>query len=102
VLIFEISNFVYDVIALYWFSLCLTSTAGLVGALPVGQQPAHHMAAEDVEDHVQVEACPLGLSLEFRDVPRRLKFAISDGLPLALRLIEDFLVTGAQPRRVLL
>ncbi|MDE3218202.1 MAG: hypothetical protein KGO23_02385 [Nitrospirota bacterium] len=34
-----------------------------------GEHPAHHIAAEDIEDHVQVIAGPLGGSLEFRDIP---------------------------------
>ena len=33
---------------------------GQLGALAQGEQPAHHAAAEDVQDHVQVKARPLG------------------------------------------
>ena len=33
------------------------------------EHPAHHVAAEDVEDHVQVKVGPLGRTQELRDVP---------------------------------
>ena len=42
---------------------------GQLGALTFGEQPAHNMAAEDVQDHVQVEARPLGRALELGNVP---------------------------------
>lgn len=34
-----------------------------------GEHPAHHVAAEDIENHVQVVATPFGWAFEFRDVP---------------------------------
>ena len=37
--------------------------------LALGDHPAHDMAAEDVQDHVEVKACPLGRPLELGDVP---------------------------------
>lgn len=40
-----------------------------LGALAQSKQPAHHAAAEDVQDHVQVKARPLGRPLELGDVP---------------------------------
>lgn len=40
-----------------------------LGALARGAQPAHDEAAEDVQDHVQVEARPFGQPLELGDVP---------------------------------
>jgi hypothetical protein len=39
-------------------------------ALALGDEPAHDEAAEDVQDHVQVEVRPLGRPLELGDVPR--------------------------------
>src|SRR3982750_3747199 len=35
----------------------------------VGNHPAHHIAAEDVEDHVEIEVCPLRGTEQFRDIP---------------------------------
>src|SRR5947208_5642545 len=35
----------------------------------VGNHPAHHIAAEDVEDHVEIEICPLRGTEQFRDIP---------------------------------
>ena len=43
---------------------------GQLGALALGDHPADDVAAEDVEDHVEVEAGPLGRPLELGDVPR--------------------------------
>ena len=42
---------------------------GEVGALALGDHPAHDVAAEDVQDHVEVEAGPLRRPLELGDVP---------------------------------
>src|SRR5229473_2106167 len=42
---------------------------GQLRGLPQGDHPADHIAAEDVEDHVQVIATPLDRALEFRDIP---------------------------------
>jgi len=42
---------------------------GQAVAFTMGQQPAHHVAAEDIEDHVQVEVGPLGRSQQLGDVP---------------------------------
>jgi hypothetical protein len=35
----------------------------------IGDQPAHDITAEDIEDHVQVEVRPLGRSAQLGDVP---------------------------------
>src|SRR3954471_8566007 len=35
----------------------------------VSHHPAHHVATEDVEDHVEIEVGPLRRSQQFRDVP---------------------------------
>jgi len=43
---------------------------GQVGVLAIGNQPADDMAAEDIHDHVQVEAAPLHRAAQLRDVPR--------------------------------
>jgi len=43
---------------------------GQVGALALSDEPAHDVAAEDVQDHVEVEAHPLGRTFELGDVPR--------------------------------
>ena len=51
--------------------------------LAIGDQPAHHQSAEDVRDHLEVEARPLGRSLEFGDVPRP-DLAGRDGQQLGL------------------
>jgi hypothetical protein len=37
---------------------------GQLGALALGEQPAHDVTAEDVQDHVQVKARPLGRALK--------------------------------------
>ena len=42
---------------------------GQVGAFARGDHPADHVAAEDVEDHVEVEVGPLGRPQELGDVP---------------------------------
>ncbi len=42
---------------------------GQLGTLAQGDHPAHHESAEDVQDHVQMKARPLGWSFEFGDVP---------------------------------
>src|SRR3954454_11563002 len=42
---------------------------GQFRAFTVGNHPAHHIAAEDVEDHVQIEVCPLRGTEQFRDIP---------------------------------
>ncbi len=47
----------------------LDQPCGEAGALAVGDHPADHVAAEDVEDHVQVEVGPLDRALELGDVP---------------------------------
>ena len=43
---------------------------GQLGTLARRNQPAYDVAAEDVQDDVQVEASPLDGPLEFGDVPR--------------------------------
>ena len=43
---------------------------GQFGGLPMGDHPAHHVTAEDVEDHVQMEAGPLCRPAQLRDIPR--------------------------------
>ena len=42
---------------------------GQVGAFASGQQPAHHIAAEYVEHHVQVEVRPFGRAQQLGNVP---------------------------------
>ncbi len=42
---------------------------GQGGRLPLGHHPADHVAAEDVEDHIEVVVDPLGRPLELGDVP---------------------------------
>ncbi len=42
---------------------------GEAGVLALGDHPADHVAAEDVEDHVEVEVGPLGRAHELGDVP---------------------------------
>ena len=42
---------------------------GQFGGFLRGDHPADDVAAEDVEDHIQVEAGPFGRAFEFRDVP---------------------------------
>ncbi len=42
---------------------------GELGRLPRRDHPADHVAAEDVEDHVEVKAHPLGRPLELGDIP---------------------------------
>jgi hypothetical protein len=42
---------------------------GQGGLLAVGDHPANHVAAVDIEDDVQVEVGPLGRSEQFGDVP---------------------------------
>ena len=48
----------------------LDQRLGELAALAVLHRPADRVAAEHVEDHVQVEARPLRRALELRDVPR--------------------------------
>ena len=43
---------------------------GQLSAFAAGQHPADHVAAEDVEDHVEVEVGPLRRPLQLGDVPR--------------------------------
>src|SRR5512139_1435085 len=38
--------------------------------LPMGNHPAHHVAAEDIQNHVEGEVYPLGRPLQLGDVPR--------------------------------
>jgi len=47
---------------------------GELGGLARSDRPADDVAAEDVEDHVEVEAGPLGRPLQLRDVPRPTMF----------------------------
>lgn len=42
---------------------------GQLCALALGDQPAHDVPAEDVEDHVEVVAAPLDGPLELREIP---------------------------------
>ncbi len=42
---------------------------GECGRLPWREYPARHLAAEDVEHHVEVEVGPLYGTQEFREVP---------------------------------
>ena len=42
---------------------------GELGRLPRRDHPGNHVAAEHIEDHVQVKAHPLGRTLELGDVP---------------------------------
>jgi len=42
---------------------------GLFGALAMGNHPADDIAAEDVEDDIQIEVSPLGGTQELRDIP---------------------------------
>ena len=42
---------------------------GQVFAFAAGQHPAHHVAAEDVEDHVEVEVRPLRRPQQLGDIP---------------------------------
>ena len=39
------------------------------GGFSVGDTPADHAAAEDVEDDIQIEIVPLGGSHQFGDIP---------------------------------
>ncbi len=39
------------------------------GAFGIGDAPADHAAAEDVEDHIEIEVGPLGWSHQLGDVP---------------------------------
>jgi len=43
--------------------------AGQRRILPVGNRPAHNVAAENIHDDVQVEIRPLRRAMEFRNVP---------------------------------
>ena len=47
----------------------LNELLGQCCGLPGGHHPADHVAAEDVQDHVQVEVGPLDRAPELRDVP---------------------------------
>src|SRR5207244_8306120 len=42
---------------------------GQAGVLRLGDHPAHHVAAEDVDDYVEVEVDQLRRALELGDVP---------------------------------
>jgi hypothetical protein len=42
---------------------------GQAGRLPLGDEPADHIPAEDVQDHVEVEVHPLHRALELGDIP---------------------------------
>ena len=42
---------------------------GEFGGLPMSDQPADDIATVDIEDHVEMEAGPLGRALQFGDVP---------------------------------
>ena len=48
----------------------LNEPLGQLGRFPIRQHPAHHVAAENVEDHVEVKVSPLGRSQQLGDVPR--------------------------------
>ncbi|OPX92834.1 MAG: hypothetical protein A4E58_03219 [Syntrophorhabdus sp. PtaB.Bin006] len=39
------------------------------GKLPVSHHPACHIAAEDIEDHIEIVIGPFLRSLEFGDIP---------------------------------
>ena len=42
---------------------------GQFGALPIGDHPADDIAAEDVEDDVEIEVGPLGRTPQFGNIP---------------------------------
>ena len=42
---------------------------GQFRTLTVGNHPAHHITAEDVEDHVEIKIGPLRRAEQFRDIP---------------------------------
>ena len=42
---------------------------GQFGGFPQGDHPADDIAAENIQDHIQVEAGPFGRAFEFRDIP---------------------------------
>ena len=42
---------------------------GQFRTLTVGHHPAHHIAAENVEDHVEIKVCPLRRAEQVRDIP---------------------------------
>ena len=42
---------------------------GELRGFPVSDHPANDVAAENIEDHVQVKARPLGRPLQFADIP---------------------------------
>ncbi len=47
----------------------LNKAAGQCGALACGDHPSHHIAAEDIEQHIEIEAGPGLWSEQARDVP---------------------------------
>ena len=51
------------------FAGCRDQPFGQLGGLAPGDHPAHHVAAEDVEDDVQVEIGPLGWTQQLRYIP---------------------------------
>jgi len=42
---------------------------GQFGGFPQGDHPADDIAAENIQDHIQVETGPFGRAFEFRDIP---------------------------------
>ena len=42
---------------------------GQLGGFPQGDHPADDIAAENIQDHIQVETGPFGRAFEFRDIP---------------------------------
>jgi len=49
----------------------LDELLGQFGGFPMGDHPAGDVAAEDVEDDIEIEVGPLGRTQQFGDVPRR-------------------------------
>jgi hypothetical protein len=66
------------------------------GGLLRGNHPADDVAAEDVEDHVQVEVRPLGGAVELGDVPRpQLVGSRSEQLGLRVRRSAELIASFA-------